>query len=78
MQMWKKDVCVSMLCMRVGRGDSPECRSLGISDPRRNQKLLLGCVLVNCKEDNNEIPLELDEIQGQLQLHDYKLNLMAK
>jgi hypothetical protein len=41
-------------------------------------KLLLGRAMVDRKEDKNKIMLQLDEIQGQLQLHDYKLNLMAK
>ena len=41
-------------------------------------KLLLGHVLVDRKEDKNEIMLELDNIQDQLRLHNCKMNLMAK
>jgi hypothetical protein len=41
-------------------------------------KLLLGHVLVDRKNDNNEVILQLDEIQAQFQLHDYKVNLLAK
>ena len=41
-------------------------------------KLLLRHILGDRKDDKNEVLLQLDEIQGQLRLHDHKLNLLAK
>jgi hypothetical protein len=41
-------------------------------------KHILTISLISGDKEENEILLDLDEIQGQLQLHDYKLNLMAK
>jgi len=40
-------------------------------------KLLLVHVLVDCHEENQETILQLDEIQAQLWLLNYKVNLSA-
>jgi hypothetical protein len=41
-------------------------------------KLLLGRVLMDMKDDKDEILLQMDEMQAHLRLQDLKMNLLAK